>query len=89
MKTKHLSNTTKELVEEVKNQIAITDLSVFSGKLLYQDDSSATYFLLAQVEKNKAKKAKKIVQKSVGLFSWDTVLLVSLWTAFLCLIAMS
>lgn len=89
MKTKHLSNTTKELVEEVKNQIAITDLSVFSGKLLYQDDSSATYFLLAQVEKNKAKKAKKIVQKSVGFFSWDTILLVSLWTAFLCLIALS
>jgi hypothetical protein len=89
MKTKDLSNTTKELVEEVKNQIAITDLSVFSGKLLYQDDSSATYFLLAQVEKNKAKKPKKIVQKSVGLFSWDTVLLVSLWTAFLCLIAFS
>ncbi len=89
MKTKDLSNTTKNLTEEVKKQIAITDLSIFSGKLLYQDDNSATYFVLAQVEKSQAKKAKKIIPKSVGLFSWDTVLLVSLWTAFLCLIAMS
>lgn len=89
MRTKELSNTTKQLTEEVKNQIAIADLSKLSGKLLYQDDTSATYFVLAQVEKNKAKKAKKVVQKSIGLFSWDTVLLVTLWTAFLCLIAFS
>jgi hypothetical protein len=88
MQTKNLSNTTKLLAQEVQKQISTADLANLSGKLLYQDDTTATYFVLAQVEKTKGKKNKS-VQKSVGLFSWETVLLISLWTAFLCLIAMS
>jgi hypothetical protein len=83
----NLSASTMLLAEQVKKQVPANELSKLSGKLLYQDDTTATYFVLAQVDKTKPDKSKKKVAKPVGLFSWETILLITLWTAFLCLVA--
>jgi hypothetical protein len=83
----NLSLSTVLLTEQVKKQVPANELSKLSGKLLYQDDTTATYFVLAQIDKTKPDKPKKKAAKPVGMFSWETVLLVVLWTAFLCLVA--
>ena len=46
----NLSLSTVLLTEQVKKQVPANELSKLSGKLLYQDDTTATYFVLAKVD---------------------------------------
>lgn len=90
MDTTSLSKSTQLLAEELQKQLPSAELSKLTGKMLYQDDKTATYFVVAQIDKTKPKKTKKVTQqKPTGLFSWETLLLVGLWTAFLFLVALA
>lgn len=89
MDTTSLSKSTQLLAEELQKQLPSAELSKLTGKMLYQDDKTATYFVVAQIDKTKTKKTKKVAQKPTGLFSWETLLLVGLWTAFLFLVALA
>ncbi len=72
------------LATETQKQLQKNELAKLSGKLLYQDDETATYFVLAQVEKVKTKKAKSKQQAAkTPLVSWETILLVATWITFL------
>lgn len=73
----------KLLANETKKQLPANELTKLSGKLLFQDNETATYFVLAQVEKPKNKKAKSKTAEKTSLFSWETILLVLTWFVFL------
>jgi hypothetical protein len=82
----NLSKSTLILAEQLQKQLSDTEFSKLSGKVLYQDDKTATYFVVAQIDKEKPKKSKKENTKTIGLYSWETLALILLWIAFLFLI---
>jgi hypothetical protein len=73
----------KLLATETQKQLPVNELAEISGKLLFQDNETATYFVLAKVEMPKNKKAKSKTSEKTNLFSWETILLLATWLVFL------